>query len=246
MLKLIKYDLLGSYRQYLLTYLCYLLLCIATPLLSDIDFVASILMIGLGILMIGLSFSISINLILNFNRSMFKRPGYLTLTLPVSSKQLLLSKIISAMIWVVATILVLLVGFFILILLIANKEGLTLDMMMTVIQIGLEELPISWQDISVTIISSIISLLASIASVYAIVTFTHTKFIKKYRAAIGILIYFLIVMVFSETIGVLLDDMMIDWSAKAVLGFTIFKDIIVFVGSFFLMDYFLTHHLEID
>ena len=39
--------------------------------------------------------STAINIALNYRNSMFKRPGYLTLTLPVTTHQLILSKVLA-------------------------------------------------------------------------------------------------------------------------------------------------------
>ena len=90
MLKLLKYEIVQSYRQYFLTFAIFLILCIMTPWVPD--FINGILASLLVFAFIGISIAINVNVILNFNRSMYKRPGYLTLTLPVSTNKLLAVK----------------------------------------------------------------------------------------------------------------------------------------------------------
>lgn len=108
MLKLLKYEIVQSYRQYLLTFAIFLILCIMTPWLPD--FISGILASLLVFAFIGISIAINVNVILNFNRSMYKRPGYLTLTLPVSTNKLLAVKYLGSLIWVFIGYLVLAIG----------------------------------------------------------------------------------------------------------------------------------------
>ena len=90
MLKLLKYEIIQSYRQYLLTFAIFLIMCTLTPWMPD--FISGILLTLLIIAFMGISIAINVNVILNFNRSMYKRPGYLTLTLPVSTNKLVAAK----------------------------------------------------------------------------------------------------------------------------------------------------------
>ena len=84
MLKLLKYEMIQSYRQYFLTLGIFLILCVLAPLLPD--FISQVLSSLMIFAMLGISIAVLVNVITNFNRSMYKRPGYLTLTLPVSTE----------------------------------------------------------------------------------------------------------------------------------------------------------------
>ena len=72
MLKLLKYEIIQSYRQYLLTFAIFLIMCTLTPWMPD--FISGILLTLLIIAFMGISIAINVNVILNFNRSMYKRP----------------------------------------------------------------------------------------------------------------------------------------------------------------------------
>ena len=104
MLKLLKYEIIESYRQYLLTFVVFLMLCAITPLVPV--FISNILSILVAIAFTGIFIAIFLNVIISFNRSMYKRPGYLTLTLPVRTENLIGAKLIGSLIWVVISTLV--------------------------------------------------------------------------------------------------------------------------------------------
>ena len=246
MLRLVKYDILGSYRSYLLTFLCYLLICVTIPLVGSNDLLYDILMGLLIILVIGLSFSITVNLILSFNRSMFKRPGYLTLTLPVSTKELLLSKVISSIIWILITVFILLLGSFLVSVVTMLKIGISWDALKQVFQFIIDELSFDWSDFSVSVVLFMASSLSVVTSVFTLIIFTHTRFVKKYRAAVGIIIYFLIIILFSDIVAPIWSNLIYNWSTKAILGFEIIINLIVFAICFFISDYLLSHQIELD
>mgnify|MGYP007025187588 CR=1 FL=1 len=86
------------------------------------DFINGILASLLVFAFIGISIAINVNVILNFNRSMYKRPGYLTLTLPVSTNKLLAVKYLGSLIWVFIGYLVLAIGIVILSLLVGGVD----------------------------------------------------------------------------------------------------------------------------
>ena len=75
MLKLLKYEMIQSYRQYFLTLGIFLILCVLAPLLPD--FISQVLSSLMIFAMLGISIAVLVNVITNFNRSMYKRPGYL-------------------------------------------------------------------------------------------------------------------------------------------------------------------------
>ena len=100
--KLIKHDLNYSKKSFFAIAALMIILAIvaATSLTFDVERISAI---SIAILAIVLTASIIITIALIFNgyrRSLFGPNGYLYLTLPVSKNQLLLSKIIGALIWV--------------------------------------------------------------------------------------------------------------------------------------------------
>ena len=69
MLKLLKYEMIQSYRQYFLTLGIFLILCVLAPLLPD--FISQVLSSLMIFAMLGISIAVLVNVITNFNRSMF-------------------------------------------------------------------------------------------------------------------------------------------------------------------------------
>ena len=118
MLKLLKYEMIQSYRQYFLTLGIFLILCVLAPLLPD--FISQVLSSLMIFAMLGISIAVLVSVITNFNRSMYKRPGYLTLTLPVSTEKLVGAKFIGSLIWVFVSSIVLSLGILIIVFLIGN------------------------------------------------------------------------------------------------------------------------------
>ena len=72
MLKLLKYEIIQSYRQYLLTFAIFLIMCILIPWMPD--FISGILLTLLIIAFMGISIAVNVNVILNFKRSKYKSP----------------------------------------------------------------------------------------------------------------------------------------------------------------------------
>ena len=54
---------------------------------------------------------------------MFKRPGYLTLTLPVSTTELILSKVLTTMIWLIIAMFVMVLGFSMMAVVVSVREN---------------------------------------------------------------------------------------------------------------------------
>lgn len=184
MLKILKYELIGSYRQYLLTFVVYLLLCIAAPLLPGAigEFLSGLLMVAI----FGIVISIFVNITTCFSRSMFSRSGYLTLTLPVSSKVLVLSKLVGAMIWSLLAFFILGFGMVMLIMLVAGAGLSEVFLLINQIWFAISGDPILLIQILINIVFSV---LVMIASFYFVITLVHTKYITKHRILIGVGIY---------------------------------------------------------
>ena len=110
MLKLLKYELLGSYRQFCVTFLIFLIGCFVLPYLPLPQAIMSMLLSIVVVAVLGIIISIYVNIILYFKKSMFSRAGYLTLTLPTSTQELILVKLLGAMIWSIVAGVILVVG----------------------------------------------------------------------------------------------------------------------------------------
>lgn len=242
MLKLLKYELVGSYRQYLTSFSVYILLCLATPFLPDkiSGFFMGLVMVAVA----GITMSIFINVIIQYTKSMFGRPGYLTLTLPVSSKQLVASKLIGATIWSTLASVILFIGVGILLFLSANISISDIFMMVEEMFKLVIKFPL---EIFQSLLFALMSLLAMIASFYLTITFVHTKYITKHRIFIGIALYVGV----SILLGFILDSTMIlNILYNIPYNFIIWMDILLstiafgvcYMGTVYLLD----HKIQVE
>lgn len=117
MLTLIKNDLINTKKKYVVAFIVLLALSILTPLmLFGIDYnneATQEFSVILTILMsLGTSAFFIVGIVLlsiatkQFNKSMFSSQGYLTFTLPYKTWQVILSKVITFIIWTLSFILI--------------------------------------------------------------------------------------------------------------------------------------------
>lgn len=104
--KLCKHELKCSYRSFLVLYA---IVMVAALLMNPrnegmITNIAAIVYIIMSVVMFIMCVVVIIK---NYSNSMFSRNSYLTHTLPVTSTQLLLTKILSAVFWIIVSVFVL-------------------------------------------------------------------------------------------------------------------------------------------
>lgn len=242
MLKLIKYELIGSYRQYLLTFLLFLIGCIVIPLLpSGMGEVAS----GFFMLaLFGIAISIFVNFILTFNNSMFKRPGYLTLTLPVTSNQLIISKVIGAFIWSAIAGIVLLIGLSILMVILTNASfGVLFKALGELIRELSQHIPMLLRELSIMVVSTV----SLVLSLYFTVTLTHTRFIPKYKTFIGIAGYFIVSMILGYILSApVVSNFILSLDAMGYFLVQMLVNVVMIVGFFFGTKYLIDTQIEVE
>lgn len=115
---LLKYDLKWVYKGLSIFYLLSFIFAILTRVLSLVD---STIIIIIGKICAGITISMLINILINnsmrnwarFIANFYKDESYLTHTLPVSKKKLYLSKVLTALITTLSSILVIAVCLFI-------------------------------------------------------------------------------------------------------------------------------------
>lgn len=117
MLKLMKYEFIHSMRSFLISFCVFWGACLLLPLFTeeiipDIPLLSFMVAFGFTVLVMGISLALIISIFTHYYHSMFKRPAYLTLTLPVSSLQLISSKLIVSFIWLILGGIALFFGIF--------------------------------------------------------------------------------------------------------------------------------------
>lgn len=242
MLKLLKYEIIQSYRQYLITFAIFLILCTLTPWMPD--FISGILMTLIVIAFMGISIAINVNVILNFNRSMYKRPGYLTLTLPVSTNKLVIAKYLGSLIWVFVGYMVLLVGIMILIFLVGDISfGQLLEGGNIIVKIMSENIG----DFVLHLVDFLTGISAMILSFFFTITLTKTKYIPKYKTVLGIAVYLLGLVVIANILAFSpVSNFISSLTYEQSVIFEIITVGILALILYFLTVYLIDHKIEVE
>jgi hypothetical protein len=198
MLKLIKNELLHSYRSFAMVFGVFLIACVIFPLLPlEVTLIGTIFT---TLAMVGISVAVTVTILRNYHSSMFKKPGYLTLTLPVSTHEIVLSKIIAAIIWIIVSSIILFLGIFILFLIGGMKYNAFADIsIMEFINTLIGTLDnFDFVNLASAQIYLLAQLITSVTGGFVLITLVQTKYTRNYKALIGALIF--IAFVFISTI----------------------------------------------
>ena len=177
-----------------------------------------------GGLMITLGISTLILIIRRFKGSVYDRQGYLTLTLPVSEHQIILAKLLGAFIWSLISSAVLVLSIYIIIV-IMDPNSVNL--------LAFKELFQQYLDsISLSLISFILSTVASILCIYLAISIG--QLFNEYRTALAVLAYIVIHVVLG------FSDLFLNFGShyNMMLTYEIFKDLIL-SAAFYLGTYYI-------
>ena len=177
-----------------------------------------------GGLIITLSISTLILIIRRFKGSVYDRQGYLTLTLPVSEHQIILSKLLGAFIWSLASSLVFILSIYI-ILVLTGANFLDIFSLEYLFKFYMDSFWLS-------VISYILSTISGILCIYLAISIG--QLFNEYRTALAVVAYIAIQIV----LGFVTLNLRIDFDYNWVLSFEIFKDLILSVG-FYLGTYYI-------
>lgn len=208
MLKLLKYELIHSWRSFSLVYLVFLGVCTFSPLLWRGDFqkissdsMLSTLTIFIIIIMtFAITISTMVNIALNYRNSMFKKPGYLTLTLPVSTHELILSKVIADILWIFIAFFVLILGYFLMGFMMIILDGsMSLPTWNDWVYL-FQHIVFDFKDLGTMLmffVQLIITLAEGILFIYFCITAVQTKFTTKHKTAAAIALFFAVSIILS-------------------------------------------------
>jgi len=177
-----------------------------------------------GGLIITLSISTLILIIRRFKGSVYDRQGYLTLTLPVSEHQIILSKLLGAFIWSLASSLVFILSIYI-ILVLTGANFLDIFSLEYLFKFYMDSLWLS-------VISFILSTVASILCIYLAISIG--QLFNEYRTALAVLAYIVI----QTILGFVGLNLRIDIDYNWMISFEIVKDLILSV-AFYLGTYYI-------
>ena len=177
-----------------------------------------------GGLLITLSISTLILIIRRFKGSVYDRQGYLTLTLPVSEHQIILSKLLGAFIWSLASSLVFILSIYI-ILVLTGANFLDIFSLEYLFKFYMDSFWLS-------VISFILSTVASILCIYLAISIG--QLFNEYRTALAVLAYIVI----QTILGFVGLNLRIDIDYNWMISFEIVKDLILSV-AFYLGTYYI-------
>ena len=177
-----------------------------------------------GGLIITLSISSLILIIRRFKGSVYDRQGYLTLTLPVSEHQIILSKLLGAFIWSLASSLVFILCIYI-ILVLTGANFLDIFSLEYLFKFYMDSFWLS-------VISFILSTVAGILCIYLAISIG--QLFNEYRTALAVLAYIVI----QTILGFVGLNLRIDIDYNWMISFEIVKDLILSV-AFYLGTYYI-------
>ena len=191
MLNVIKYDILQNYRIYIIEYVVYLITCIILPFIpQNIVFIPMFLLLLLVWAMILLNF---VTIFYNFYKSMYSNKGYLTMTLPLSSHELLLGKIFAGIIWIIISFVILFLGFGLMVLMFSIMENSVLEQLSFLLE-TLSQL-VSTVYFYEGILAIIIFIISFITVGFTVLTIIQTKFTRKHKAIWAIVAYVALIVI---------------------------------------------------
>ena len=231
---LVRYEFKNVNKWYLALYGAVLALSVligaqASSLKSiDTPNQQMIMLVFLGLvfggLLITLSISTLILIIRRFKGSVYDRQGYLTLTLPVSEHQIILSKLLGAFIWSLASSLVFILSIYI-ILVLTGANFLDIFSLEYLFKFYMDSFWLS-------VISFILSTVASILCIYLAISIG--QLFNEYRTALAVLAYIVI----QTILGFVGLNLRIDIDYNWMISFEIVKDLILSV-AFYLGTYYI-------
>ena len=177
-----------------------------------------------GGLIITLSISTLILIIRRFKGSVYDRQGYLTLTLPVSEHQIILSKLLGALIWSLASSLVFILSIYI-ILVLTGANFLDIFSLEYFFKFYMDSF---W----LPVISFILSTVAGILCIY--LSISIGQLFNEYRTALAVLAYIVI----QTILGFVGLNLRIDIDYNWMISFEIVKDLIL-SAAFYLGTYYI-------
>ena len=177
-----------------------------------------------GGLIITLSISTLILIIRRFKGSVYDRQGYLTLTLPVSEHQIILSKLLGAFIWSLASSLVFILSIYI-ILVLTGANFLDIFSLEYLFKFYMDSFWLS-------VISYILSTISGILCIYLAISIG--QLFNEYRTALAVLAYIVI----QTILGFVGLNFRIDIDYNWMISFEIVKDLIL-SAAFYLGTYYI-------
>lgn len=213
-LKLCKHELKCSYRNFLFLYAVLLIAALFfNP--NGNNMLTTFVMILYSVILMVIFVMCIVVIIRNYNNSMFSRNAYLTHTLPVTTTELLLTKILSAALWSVVSIFVVFLSS---ILMVLRMSGFDFSIIGT----GFSNFFNSpyLMDMFMFLLYGLFSIINTVTLIYLVMNITHTTHIQRFRPAIAFILYILIDWILTFVLGKFLNVFHISYNAGILISGT--------------------------
>ncbi|MFV0382068.1 MAG: hypothetical protein ACK5KR_07610 [Breznakia sp.] len=188
LLKLIKYEFKHNRVNFFSIYAGIIALSFfmgQMEILSESDFLIGLLIFLYCICLVVLFVFTLASIVLSYKRSMFSKSSYLNMTLPVSTTQLMLSKLIMSVIWIILAYCVVFISFIIIFLSALDMSGVR-EIFDLLSEVGLKS------TVFLFLLNMFLGIISAILLIYLCLTIAHTSLIRNHRKIIAIILFFLI------------------------------------------------------
>lgn len=189
---LLKLDFRSTWRDFAGIYLAILLGVVILPLVFQ-NVSNQIINMTAGFVAFAIAIAVIVVMITNlfriFNTNVFSKQGYLTMTLPVTARQIVQSKLMVSSMWIVLTGMVSLIGIFILLSILQPFSIPDFARVASEILSNLNGQNVL--SILLLLISLILSAVKEVSKLFLACSIAHLKRLDRFRVPAGILSYFL-------------------------------------------------------
>lgn len=215
LIKLIRNDIKSSYRELFPLYMGLLLFAViaAVSVNPEREWLSVVTVLPFFALFIATSVILTLTIIKLFTNRLYSNEGYLTFTLPVTTLQTFMAKIITASIWIILTIAVY-------ILATSLFAGLWTLLNWNIIESEFVRFAyiwdkIPWQEIipeairlfSISIPQTLVGILYACSMILITVVFVNSSYVSNKKLLIGIIVYLVLNFIFNN----INSNLMTDW-----------------------------------
>lgn len=206
LIKLIKNDIKSSYRELFPLYagLCLFAVIAAVSVNPDREWLSVVTVLPFFALFIATSVILTLTIIKLFTNRLYSKEGYLTFTLPVSTFETFMSKIVTAGIWVLLTLFVYLIAT-------SLFAGLWTLLNWDLIKVEFVRFEYIWNQIPwnviipeairlliVTFPQTLVNILYACSLILITVVFVNTSYVSNKKLLIGIIVYLVLNFIFNN------------------------------------------------
>lgn len=259
--KLCKMEMKYSWRSFTLLYavliLCSLFLNVSGSVSNNsssalMNFFQGFMVLMFFAAIFSIVILVFVNIIRNYSRSMFGRNSYLTHTLPVSSTQLLLSKLLIGLLWGLVSGIVIITSTLIFTFRALGDIPSISEWMFIIDQLQI----FHWRTL-LMLFNLLVEYAHVMLLIFLVMTLVHTNYVQKYRTPLGIAIYLVINFIETFIVSSLLELMNIGNSVTASIHqvsryvessvwIILVLNLVLFVVHFMGTKYLIDHKLDVE